>query len=49
VGNSPQLLFDSPIDVRMIVAMDITPQAADTIEITPALIIDEPIAFPSFD
>jgi hypothetical protein len=47
--HSRKLVDDRRIDPRVPVAMNIAPQAADTIEQTPALRIDQPIPFGSFD
>jgi hypothetical protein len=47
--HSRKLVDDRSVDPRVSVAMNVAPQTADTIEQTPALCIDQPIAFGSLD
>ena len=49
MGNFAKLFLDRCIDLWMIVAMNVAPQAAYAIQVTSATIIDQPISFATFD
>lgn len=49
MGDTMQLFFDGPIDVGMVMSVDVAPQTANTIEKTTALVVNKPVSFSSFN